>query len=71
MMIPKHSVPTALHESAIDSLVQETTLPKEAIVELYDAELATLEPQATITQFLPLIVSRRVKQWLRQHSRLH
>lgn len=69
-MIPKHSVP-ALHESAIESLVQETTLPKEAIAELYDAELAALEPNATVKQFLPLIVSRRVREWIREHAQIH
>lgn len=57
----------AVHSSAIDTLAQETELPREVVAELYEEELSQLAPQASISQFLPLIVSRRVLSRL-QHD---
>lgn len=62
---------TAQHESAIQSLVEKTELPRETVAEIYNAELEALEPEVRITQFLSLIVSRRVVRSLREHGARH
>jgi Protein of unknown function (DUF3562) len=61
----------SLHESAIETLANETQMPRDVVANLYRAELSNLESGASIKQFLPLIVSRRVIQRLRVHRKIH
>ena len=57
--------PRALHDSAIETLASETDLPRDVVADLYRSELSKLEGSASVKQFLPLIVSRRVVRQLR------
>lgn len=70
-MIPSASNPRAQHESAIQRLVEETELPRETITEVYEAELEAMRSEVRITQFLSLIVARRVKQSLQERNLNH
>lgn len=70
-MIPNSSNPAAQHESAIQALMEQTELPRETIAEVYQAELAALQEGVRITQFLSLIVSRRVVKSLRERGQAH
>lgn len=67
-MIPSPNNPRAQHDSAIQSLVEQTHLSREEIAELYEAELEALRPEVKITQYLSLIVSKRVVRWLKEQS---
>ncbi|MET0987084.1 MAG: DUF3562 domain-containing protein [Steroidobacteraceae bacterium] len=59
-MIPSTSNSRTQHDSAIQSLAEQTALPRETVAALYEAELEAMKPEVRITQFLSLIVSRRV-----------
>jgi hypothetical protein len=56
------------HENAIRALAEHSQASRNVIETLYWKELKKLEP-ARITQYLPLVVSRRVREALRQRER--
>ena len=66
-MIPNPNS-TAQHESAIGALAERTQLPRETVAELYRTELEAMQPDVRITQFLSLIVTRRVVRTLREQG---
>ncbi|MET0983866.1 MAG: DUF3562 domain-containing protein [Steroidobacteraceae bacterium] len=61
----------AQHDSAIQSLIERTELPRDTVAELYRAELEAIQPEVRITQFLSLIVTRRVVHSLRERGLGH
>jgi len=64
-----HSAPTdmaANHRTAIQSLAERSHAPFEQVERMYRNELAQLESDARLTQYLPLLTSRRVRGLLRQ-----
>jgi hypothetical protein len=67
-----HGLPLA-QEATIDALAQETDTDQFLVKCLYDEEIARLEAQATVTNFIGVIATRRVRQRLtaaRRHGRL-
>jgi hypothetical protein len=54
------------HRHAIQALAEHSRSPFELVESLYRSELIKLEPGARITQYLPLVTSRRVRDRLRQ-----
>lgn len=53
-----------LHRNAIQSLVRETGMPAEAVVPLYESVFERLKSHAKIKEYLPILVSREVKDIL-------
>ena len=53
-----------LHRNAIQSLVRETGMPAEAVSSLYESVFARLKHHAKIKEYLPILVSREVKDIL-------
>ena len=58
-----HGSPLA-HEAAIDALAQETDTDHVLVKGLYDEEIARLEAQAIVKNFIGVIATRRVRQRL-------
>lgn len=56
----------ANHRSTKESIALELQAPYVEIDRVYEQELASLAQEARITQFLDVIVSRRVRLRLRQ-----
>jgi hypothetical protein len=54
------------HRNAVIGLAAEAHAPVELVADAYRRELLELRRDARITQFLPVIASRRVRQRLRQ-----
>ena len=54
------------HDSAIQKLTQELDVPAEEVRQLYEEVLGVYKEGATITDFLPILVSRSVKESLIQ-----
>jgi hypothetical protein len=57
------------HQNAIQALAERTEAPHDVIESMYWSELSRLEPQARVTQFLPIFTSRRVRERLQQQSK--
>jgi hypothetical protein len=57
------------HQNAIEALAERTAAPHEVIESMYWSELSRLEPQARVTQFLPIFISRSVRARLQQQLR--
>jgi len=55
------------HRSAVQSLAERSRSPLELVERMYRRELAQLASHARVTQYLPLLASRRVRDLLR-HS---
>jgi Protein of unknown function (DUF3562) len=55
------------HRNAVLGLATYAQLPVELVADHYRRELAELEAHARITQYLPLIATRRVRERLRNH----
>lgn len=53
------------HRIAIQTLAERSHSPFELVEKMYRNELTQLESQARITQYLPLVTSRRVRDLLR------
>jgi len=62
---------STLHRAAIESLAQESSLSVEIVRAIYETELSYLESAARVTQFLPLITSRKVREVLRQRGTIN
>lgn len=54
----------ASQEAAISSLATETQTPREVVRRLYDEEMAALQVNAKVGNFIGVIAGRRVKQRL-------
>ena len=55
------SVDDPVHKHAIHALAEETRLPVERVGTLYAVELAQLTADARIKDYLPILISRRVR----------
>jgi hypothetical protein len=55
------------HDVAKEALAEETHTSVDEVAKLYDEEFSTLAAKAKITQFLGVLVSRRVRLKLRDH----
>jgi hypothetical protein len=53
------------HLAAIEALVESSHSPFELVEKLYRNELSRLQPEARITQYLPLLTTRRTREALR------
>ena len=65
-MIPSALGQTDLAEShwhAIQTLAEHSHSPLDLVEQIYRTELIQLEMDARITQYLPLVTSRRVRDW--------
>jgi Protein of unknown function (DUF3562) len=64
----KQSAPatTVADDAAVATLAQQTDTAIDLVKSLYDQEIATLQAQATVKNFLGVIASRRVKRQLRE-----
>ena len=50
-----------------DAIAKDTDTAPEIVEEIYQQELSSLASEATITQFIGVIATRRVKMLLRKH----
>ena len=55
------------HDDAKEALAEETHTSVDEVAKLYDEEFSTLAAKAKITQYLGVLVSRRVRLKLREH----
>jgi hypothetical protein len=52
---------------ATESIAKETATSVDVVQEIYEQELSALASDAKITQYLGVLVSRRVRMILRKH----
>lgn len=65
-----NGTPHEQHEAAITALAAQTRAPVDIVRHLYEEELAALDAEATVKNFIGIIAGRRVKQRLRAlHTR--
>lgn len=57
------------HRHAIQTLAEHSHSPLDLVEEIYRTELSQLETDARITQYLPLVTSRRARDRLRTLGR--
>ncbi len=57
------------HQIAIQSLAEDERCPIDLVQELYLSELTDLQTDARVTQYLPIVTSRRVRERLRRLDR--
>jgi hypothetical protein len=69
--MPSSTPPTGpdsnTHDVAKETLAEETHTSVDEVAKLYDEEFSTLAAEAKITQYLGVLVSRRVRLKLRKH----
>lgn len=58
------SSPPAAHEATLASLAKETETPTHVVRRLYDEEMAALDANARVKNFISVIAARRVKNHL-------
>ena len=58
--------PQKLQDAAVADIAKETATSTDIVRALYEEELAALNSQATIKQFVTVIAAKRVKQQLRE-----
>jgi hypothetical protein len=66
-------VPARVDEATIAALAEKTDTDRSIVKYLYAEELATLESQANVKNFIGIIAARRVRQRLEsqhEHARL-
>lgn len=56
------------HQNAIQALSEHSRTSADLVKSLYWKELRRLAPSARITQYLPLVIGRRVRDILRLRS---
>ncbi len=56
-------------DAAVTALAKQTKTPFDVVKNLYDREMGTLRAEASVTRFLGVIASRRVKRQLWELSR--
>ena len=59
---------SSTHGRAIEALAHEAHVPIEHVAQLYAHELAVLTVGASITGFLTILTTRKVREILRQRS---
>ncbi len=52
-------------DTTVDAIARETAAPADIVKALYEEEIASLNAQARLKQFVPVIAINRVKQRLR------
>jgi hypothetical protein len=55
----------AQHEGSVHDLARESGLPEENVIAVYERALAQLRREARVTDFLPVLTRRVVKDSLR------
>ena len=65
---PPHDSP--VHTRDIEALAREAHVPLDDVAQLYARELAALTAGARITNFLPILTTRKVRAILRQRCHL-
>jgi len=55
------------HLITIHAITEETQRPVEEVVALYEEVLMQMKPQASVPDYLPVLVSKKVKQFYRRH----
>lgn len=68
MSRPVYNVDNDLHVRAIDRLVNELGMPAEEVNRSYREVLEDLQKEIKVKAFLPILVSRVVKQRLSQRQ---
>ena len=58
-------------DTTVDAIARETAAPADIVKALYEEEIASLNAQARLKQFVPVIAINRVKQRLRKLSQRH
>ena len=53
--------------AAAEAIAKDTDTSPEVVEEIYQQELSNLASEATITQYLGVIATRRVRMMLRKH----
>lgn len=61
------SVNTRNHQAAKEAIARQTETALEEVEKIYDQELSELASEATVTQFLGVLASKRVLSKLRKH----
>lgn len=56
------------HIHSIHALAEEVDLPVHEVAAAYEDVLDELQEQARITDYLPILVSKRVKRFYRNHE---
>ena len=54
------------HHQSVENLSERLDMPREHIVAVYEQELLLIGRMARIRDYLPILVSRRVKNLLRR-----
>lgn len=57
----------AQDRAVAEAIAAETDTPPEIVQEIYEQELSSLASDAKITQYLDVLVTRRVRMMLRRH----
>lgn len=55
------------HQTTKESIAEETHTSLDEVARIYEQELSELASDARITQYLGVLVSRRVRMKLREH----
>ena len=53
------------HQQSVENLSAYLDMPRDHIFAVYDQELIRMEQMARVRDYLPILVSRRVKSMLR------
>jgi hypothetical protein len=63
--------PDSQVQATIEALARELDLPFEQVASVYRRQVAALESGARIKNFVPILVSQRVRQELRRQHGSH
>ncbi|HHT9145623.1 MAG: DUF3562 domain-containing protein [Candidatus Brocadiaceae bacterium] len=63
-LLYKNEAEEKLHRNSIQTLARETRMPAEVVSSLYESVFDRLKNHARIKDFLPILVSREVKDIL-------
>ena len=63
-LLYKNETEEKLHRNAIQTLVRETRMPEDIVCSLYESVFERLKSHARIKDFLPIFISREVKDIL-------
>jgi len=62
-----HPVQAEESRAVTEAIAKDTDTAPEIVEEIYQQEVSSLASEATITQFIGVIATRRVKMMLRKH----
>ena len=63
-LLYENEIEEKLHRNSIQTLVRETRMPGDIVCSLYESVFNRLKNHARIKDFLPILVSREVKDIL-------